>query len=118
MAEKKEYAVVQLSVIEATPEAIISGALDDEIRETIKTEWDENQHIICPHTACGEKVRRSYYADEPHSVVVATAHPAKFETIVEPLIDKTIPIPEKLYEIMRKPSKAKEIGTDYHQLFE
>ena len=91
---------------------------DDEIRETIKTEWDENQHIICPHTACGEKVRCSYYADEPHSVVVATAHPAKFETIVEPLIDKTIPIPEKLYEIMRKPSKAKEIGTDYHQLFE
>ena len=86
--------------------------------EQIKTEWEENQHIICPHTACGEKVRRSYYADEPHSVVVATAHPAKFETIVEPLIDKTIPIPEKLYEIMRKPSKAKEIGTDYHQLFE
>ena len=42
MAEKKEYAVVQLSVIEATPEAIISGALDDEIRErmlqTVETE--------------------------------------------------------------------------------
>ena len=90
---------------------------DDEIREMIRREWEENGHIICPHTACGEKVRRDHYADDCHTVVVATAHPAKFDTIVEPLIGRSVPIPSTLYEIMHKPSKAREIGTDYHQLF-
>ena len=50
-------------------------------------------------------------------MVVSTAHPAKFETIVEPLIGKSVPIPKNLWEIIQKPSYAKEIGRNYKELF-
>lgn len=89
---------------------------DDEIKATIKEVYDDTGLIICPHTACGERVRRDHFADES-TIVVATAHPAKFDTIVEPLIGKVIPIPKTLYEIISKPCSAKEIGTDYKELF-
>ena len=89
---------------------------DDEIKRTIKEMYDENGYILCPHTACAERVRRDHFPDEP-TVVVATAHPAKFNTIVEPLIGKTIAIPLNLYKIMQRPSKAIEIDCDYHKLF-
>lgn len=89
---------------------------DDEIRRTIGEEYRESGHIICPHTACGERVRRDHYADED-TVVVATAHPAKFERIVEPIIGGHVAIPKQLFDILQKPSAAKSIGTDYHALF-
>ena len=89
---------------------------DDEIRRTIGEEYRESGHIICPHTACGERVRRDVVS-AGNSVVVSTAHPAKFNEIVEPLIGSAVPIPESLYEIMQRPSKAKRISADYHNLF-
>ncbi len=89
---------------------------DDEIKETIKEVYDENGLVICPHTACAERVRRDHYAGLP-AISVATAHPAKFDTIVEPLINKVIPIPKTLFDIISKKSEAKEISADYHELF-
>ena len=89
---------------------------DDEILRTIKEVYDESGYIICPHTACGERVRRDA-VNAGNSVVVSTAHPAKFNEIVEPLIGSAVPIPESLYEIMQRPSKAKRISADYHNLF-
>ena len=89
---------------------------DYDIKRTIKEEWEENRHIICPHTACGERVRRDHFADSP-TIVVATAHPAKFESIVEPIIGKTIAIPRSLFDIMHRESRSKEIMADYHLLF-
>ncbi len=89
---------------------------DDEIRATIKEVYDEEGYIICPHTACGERVRRDHFSSVP-SIVVETAHPAKFNTIVEPLIGVKIPIPKTLYEMMKKESSAKSIGTNYRELF-
>ena len=89
---------------------------DDEIRRTIEEEFAEKDHIICPHTACGERVRRDHYSSDD-TVVVATAHPAKFDKIVEPIIGKEIPVPSALFDILQKPNRAKSIGRDYHELF-
>ena len=89
---------------------------DSEIQRTIKEVYDEDKYIICPHTACGERVRRDYFSTSP-TMVVSTAHPAKFDTIVEPLIGTTVPIPKNLWEIIQKPSYAKEIGRNYKELF-
>ena len=89
---------------------------DEDIRRTIKEVYDESGYVICPHTACGERVRRDHCCDEP-SIVVSTAHPAKFSDIVEPLIGREIAIPENLYRIMHSTPRAKEIPADYHQLW-
>ena len=89
---------------------------DEVIRATIKEVYEESGYVICPHTACGERVRRDLVS-EPWSIVVSTAHPAKFNDTVENLIGRTVAIPESLYGIMQKPSVAKSIAADYHLLF-
>ena len=89
---------------------------DEDIRRTIKEVYDESGYVICPHTACGERVRRDHLSGEP-SIVVSTAHPAKFSDTVEPLIGREVAIPENLYRIMHSTPRAKEIPADYHQLW-
>ena len=89
---------------------------DEVIRATIKEVYEESGYVICPHTACGERVRRDLVS-EPWSIVVSTAHPAKFNDTVESLIGRTVAIPESLYGIMQRPSVAKSIAADYHLLF-
>ena len=55
--------------------------------------------------------------EDEHSVVVSTAHPAKFNDIVEKEIGREIAIPANLYEIMHSESRAKSIAPDYRNLF-
>jgi threonine synthase len=70
----------------------------------------------CPHTAAAVFVREQL--ESPHWIVVATAHPAKFESIVEPLLGRTLDIPESLAELLGKPSHLKEISADLQELIE
>lgn len=90
---------------------------DYNIRLSIKQVYENEKRIICPHTACGEYVRNTYFPDSP-TVVVATAHPAKFEHIVEPMLDVRVPIPESLYKLFELDSKYWEISANYKALFD
>jgi threonine synthase len=67
--------------------------------------WGE---VWDPHTATAVDVREQL--DAPHWVLVATAHPAKFEQIVEPLIGKPVPIPDALAAVMERAAAAPEIS--------
>ncbi len=89
---------------------------DEEIRKTIVDEYRKEGYILCPHTACAERVRLDHFENEP-VIIVSTAHPAKFETVVEPLIGTTVPMPEALADLVNRPSTFTEIGTDYRELF-
>lgn len=81
---------------------------DDEIRRAIPVTLDKYDEIICPHTACGmvalERLRDA--GDTRDWCVVATAHPAKFETVVEPLIQQSITVPELLQTLLDRPANA------------
>lgn len=89
---------------------------DEEIKKTIKDEYAKEGYVLCPHTACAERVRLDYFNSEP-TIIVSTAHPAKFETVVEPLINKTVEMPPALAKLVNMPSTFTEIGTDYKELF-
>ena len=43
-------------------------------------------------------------------IVAATAHPAKFETIVEPIIGERVPVPAPLQRLLDQPSNAESIA--------
>lgn len=88
---------------------------DDAIISTIAHVWRTKQYIVCPHTATGEYVRALLDATCP-SVVYGTAHPAKFDTIVEPIIGTSVPIPAQLAALLDKPSSYQTIEADYHAL--
>ena len=89
---------------------------DEEIKKTIKDEYAKEGYVLCPHTACAERVRLDHFNGEP-TIIVSTAHPAKFETVVEPLINKTVEMPPALAKLVNMPSTFTEIGTDYKELF-
>jgi threonine synthase len=84
---------------------------DDAIRRTIGTTWRATRTAICPHTACGVAVRDRLRA-KGHAgplVIAATAHPAKFETVVEPIIGEAVEPPEALAKLLKKPAVAKPL---------
>jgi threonine synthase len=84
---------------------------DDEIRETIRRDHRELGQTWCPHTATAACVHRRLDPARRAArwVLVATAHPAKFNDIVEPLIGTDIPVPASLAALLALPSRQIEV---------
>ncbi|MDH3351136.1 MAG: threonine synthase [Gammaproteobacteria bacterium] len=85
---------------------------DAQIEAAIRRDYADFGFATCPHTATAthtfheldDELRRQH-----DWILVATAHPAKFETIVEPLIGASVPLPDELAEIMARPSRSVSI---------
>ena len=52
----------------------------------------------------------------PRWVGAATAHPAKFNEIVEPLIGRAVELPPRLAELLARPSRVTAIEPDLRGL--
>ena len=86
---------------------------DTEIRDSLRQDYAEFGFATCPHTATASKVWRDLtpaVRAQADWILVATAHPAKFETVVEPLIEAQIPLPPELQEILSRPSRSVTIN--------
>lgn len=89
---------------------------DEQIRARIRADFSTYGRVWCPHTA----VAAEAYAELPqelrrarHWVIVATAHPAKFNEIVEPLIGGPIAIPASLAALLALPRHVSELDADF-----
>jgi threonine synthase len=94
---------------------------DDVIRATLVDEYRRHGIAWCPHTATALHAYRELPADERHGrhwVAVATAHAAKFDTIVEPLLGITVPPPPALAELLALPSRFDTIPASLGALAE
>ena len=85
---------------------------DAEICARIRMGYRDFGQIWCPHTATAAEA----WARLPQArraagrwVLVATAHPAKFREIVEPLIGREVPVPESLARLFARPSASRNI---------
>ncbi len=97
----------------------VASVSDRQIEETIKKDFEEFGIAICPHTATASHTWRELDDDlaTAHDwILVATAHPAKFETIVEPLIGETVALPPELEEILSRPTRLIAIKPDLESL--
>ena len=65
--------------------------------------------VWCPHTATGfwvyDHLPPARKAGRPW-IVSATAHPAKFEEIVEPVIGRAVPVPPTLAALLARPTAS------------
>jgi len=85
---------------------------DEQIEASIRKDFAEFGFATCPHTATASHTWRQFDAELRTAndwILVATAHPAKFETIVEPLIGETVPLPDELADILSRPSRCESI---------
>lgn len=94
----------------ADPTAIVSADWVDDaaIRATVLATSTEHDVAVCPHTACGLAVLARLRARGTQGpwIVAATAHPAKFEAVIEPLLGRSLPIPASLAALLDRPSHA------------
>lgn len=89
-----------------------ASSVDDiEIRATIRRDSHELGQTWCPHTATAAKVFRRLLARgaRGHWVVVSTAHPAKFNDIVEPQTGREVPVPPSLAKLLSLPRQETEL---------
>lgn len=95
--------------------AVTAHAVDDAtIRATITTAPERHGIVPCPHTACGLHVLETLRAagDTHPWTVVATAHPAKFDTIVEPLVGHEVALPPALAACLARPAHGETLAAD------
>jgi threonine synthase len=91
--------------IDLLREQLTADSVDDAtIRARIGEDFRHYGREWCPHTATAAEVysRLSPQERRDHPwVLVATAHPAKFNEVVEPIIGKTVNVPEALDRLLR-----------------
>jgi len=87
---------------------------DDEIRETMKQVFVDENYMLDPHGAVGYRALKADLKDDETGVFFETAHPAKFTETVESVIGKgTVKLPEKLAEFMKGEKLSIEISTEF-----
>jgi threonine synthase len=89
-----------------------ASSVDDiEIRGTIRRDSHELDRLWCPHSATAAKVFRRLLARgaRGHWVIVATAHPAKFNEIVEAQTGREAAVPATLARLLALPRQETEL---------
>lgn len=92
---------------------------DEQIRRRIRSGYQEYGQIWCPHTATAAEAWERLPPEaraRGRWVLVATAHPAKFPEIVEPLIGHAVPVPPALAALFARPSASSEIEPELDAL--
>jgi threonine synthase len=106
--------------VEQLRDAVSADTVDDEaIRRRIKVGYDELGQIWCPHTATAAEAYSRLSPEKRAAArwtLVATAHPAKFREIVEPLIGRTVEMPATLSSLMTRPTSCTTIAPDLASL--
>lgn len=91
---------------------VTAASVDDtEIRATIRRDAHELGYIWCPHTATAAEAYRRLLARGSTGpwVIVATAHPAKFNDIVEPVTGQQVPVPPSLAALLALPRVEEDL---------
>ncbi len=107
-----------LALYQADHQAItkdISGATykDEQIAETIKKVYTEDDYILDPHGACAYRALCEGIRPGEVGVFLETAHPAKFKDTVEPIIGTDIAIPESLNHFLSGDKQSISLDKDY-----
>lgn len=92
---------------DAEAHSVDDAAIGDAIEQGL-SRWGS---VWCPHTAAAVRVRERLGAAD--WIVVATAHPAKFETIVEPRIGRSVEVPPTLAAVLGREERFETIAPDW-----
>ncbi len=93
---------------------------DDQTREAIRKVHHNSGYLLDPHGAVGYLGLKKYLESDSSTnsvgVFLATAHPAKFKDIVEPIIGEEINLPPQLAISLKKPKQSIPISNSLADL--
>jgi len=108
--------------IEAIRNDIHSSSYNDEQTvDKIKQVYDETKYVIDPHGAVGYLATQDYINslnEDVNSIVLETAHPAKFSDAVEEAIGAKVEMPDRLERFLEKEKNAIVIENNYEDFKE
>jgi len=87
---------------------------DREIELTLRDAHARLGETLCPHTATAARLlqRLRERGETGDRCIVATAHPAKFPEVVEPLLDAGVPLPPALAAMLARPTRSEPLPAD------
>jgi threonine synthase len=104
---------------------------DEDVKRTIRRVYEERGYLLDPHSAIGYLGLTKYMGrvrqvgrvgqegqERGVGIFLATAHPAKFREIVEPIIGRTIETPGPLAEALARPRPILRIPATFDALVE
>ena len=93
----------------------ISGATysDEQIRESMRQCFLDNDYILDPHGACGYRALSEQLQEGETGIFCETAHPAKFKDTVESVIGTTVDIPARLAAFMQGEKQSIPMSKDF-----
>jgi threonine synthase len=90
---------------------------DPDVRATIRLVYETRGYLLDPHSAIAYMGLTGYLHDagatDSVGIFLATAHPAKFGDIVEPIINGAIDVPAPLAEVMGQPRHIVKINASF-----
>ena len=92
---------------------------DAEIRDQIAADFARRGRAWCPHTATGLHVYDQLPPERRSGgpwIVVATAHPAKFDNVVESVIGEAVPVPVSLATLLALPTHCEALEPELSAL--
>ena len=106
------------SSVELIREKISSSTFSDiQTLSAIKEVKEKYTYTIDPHGAVGYLALKKYLAENEqkkvNSVIIETAHPAKFSEIVDEVLDEKVEMPERLSACLEKEKQSVLTNKDY-----
>jgi threonine synthase len=94
---------------------------DDEVKATIREVYESRGYVMDPHSAIAYRGLKHYLAQETSDgrrgdrvgIFLATAHPAKFSEIVEPVLGRPVEMPGPLAEALAQPRHVLKINATF-----
>jgi threonine synthase len=86
---------------------------DDDIRQTVKTCYEETGYLLDPHGACGYRALTEKLQAGETGVFLETAHPAKFKDTIDLILRKNIDIPDRLQAFMQGEKQSVGLSKDF-----
>ena len=86
---------------------------DYQTREAMNDVYSATDYVMDPHGAVGYLGLKQYLNDQKKAqgIFLETAHPVKFLDVVEPVIQKSIPFPSQIKDIMDRKKVATSISS-------
>ncbi len=105
-----------------TLQKYLSGATynDSETKQILLEVKEKYHYLMDTHGAIGYLGLREYLSETQDTssigIFLETAHPVKFNTVIEPIIKQTIKIPESLQKLITKEKKTDLCKKDFEEL--
>lgn len=108
---------VPAKTLENLRQHYVSGSsTEGETRHCIRQVWQQTGQLVCPHTAVGIKVAKTFADVSGPIIALATAHPAKFPEAVKQTTGIDPPLPEDIEERLSHSERMTTVGNDLSQI--